>query len=342
MASLASVALIPLVGPFHTRWPRYTVVHVRELVRAYAPNVVALAPLSPGALASPGWQDTDEVALPHTVVPWALRAGVELVEVGLAPDDPLDPGDTAAASDLYRFLEQYEAGQSRLAQVRASEAPVRRLLEAPLDLGRITAELVPAIEAHQAERERLLGKGPGTEWLEERAAVTATRTLASGGRRIALLAEVDQAPVLISVLEGHANLVDLEEVDAGEEGRQRALLDVAMRGDAADVEALLESLAELHLPEARYHEANLFLAAQRPEEALSSLQRLLKLDFVEPYFLPGFALARLGQVYDLAQRRSDALKAYRGVLALSYAPAAALEAARAGLEGPFSLYEPSA
>ena len=340
MASLASVALFPLVGPFHTRWPRYTVVHVREMLRAFEPDVVALAPLAPGALSVPAWQDTDEVALPHTVVPWARTTGIPVVEVGVAADDPLDPGDATAIDDLQRFLEQYEAGKVRLAQVRASEAPVRRLLESPLDLDRVRRELLPAIEEHHAERERLLGSGPGTEWLEERAAVSATRALSSGGRRIALLASVDQVPVLASVLTGHAHLVEVTDVDAGEEGRRRALLDVAMRGDVADVDALLASLAEVQAPEARYHEANLLLASERVDEALASLQRLLRLDFVEPYYLPGFALARLGQVYDLVDRRDDALKAYRGVLALSYAPAAAVTAATHGLEEAFSAYEP--
>src|SRR5690606_27167976 len=171
MASLASVALIPLVGPFHTRWPRYTVVHVREMVRDFGPDVVALAPLPAGALGAPAWQDTDEVALPHTVVPWARRRGTRVVAVGLAPGDPLDPGDDQAADDLERYLGQYEAGQRRLARVRAAEAPVRQLLSQALDLGLVRTALLPAIAAHQAQREQALGKGPGTRWHEERAAL---------------------------------------------------------------------------------------------------------------------------------------------------------------------------
>ena len=95
------------------------------------------------------------------------------------------------------------------------------------------------------------------------------------------------------------------------------------------------------MPEARYHEANLLLADSRPEEALESLLRLLKLELHEPYYLPGFALARLGQVYDLAQLRDEALRSYRGVLALSWAPASAVVAATAGLTTPFGLYDDS-
>jgi hypothetical protein len=341
MASLASVAILPLVGPFHTRWPRYTVVHVREMLASFQPDVVALAPLAAGAMRSPAWQDTDEVALPHSVVPWAVRGGTRVVEVGLASNDPLDPGDDRAAADLERYLDLYEAGQRRLAQVRAAEAPVRRLLAGSLDLGRIRAELLPAIASQQAERKAVLGEGPGTRWHEERAALMASRTLASGGRRIALLAGVDLVPILATVLEGHAELVELPEVDAGEEGARRALLDVAMRAEASDPAALLRRLAELDEPEARYHEANILVADARPDEALDRLVDLLRLDFHEPYYLPGFALARIGQLYDLAQRRDEALKSYRGVLALSWAPAAAVAAALAGVASPFGLYDVS-
>lgn len=339
MASLASVAVLPLVGPFHARWPRFTVVHVREMIRSFSPDVVAVAPLAPGDLGTPAWQDTDEVALPHTVVPWATRTGTRVVEVGLAAGDPLAPGDDLAATDLERYLGQYEAGLRRLAQVRAAEAPVHRLLAAALDLGRIRNELVPAIAAQQAERELVLGKGPGTRWLEERAALVASRALGTGGRRIALLAGVDLVPMLTEVLGGHAELVELAEVDAGAEGEERALLDVAMRAETLDSGPLLSRLAEVERPEARYHEANLLLADSRPEEALDSLLRLLRLDFQEPYYLPGFALARLGQVYDLAERRDEAVKSYRGVLALAWAPAAAVAAATAGLVSPFGLYD---
>jgi hypothetical protein len=64
------------------------------------------------------------------------------------------------------------------------------------------------------------------------------------------------------------------------------------------------------------------------------------MDFVEPYYLPGFLLSRLGQLYDLAGRRDAALRAYRGVRALGYAPVEALAAAEDGLQRPFALSEP--
>jgi hypothetical protein len=65
-------------------------------------------------------------------------------------------------------------------------------------------------------------------------------------------------------------------------------------------------------------------------------------DFAEPYYLPGFLLCRLGQLYDIVGRREAALRAYRGTLALSYAPVEAATQARAGLAAPFALSPASA
>lgn len=363
MGRTRQLTVVPLVGPFHTRWPRYTVVHVREAVKAFKPDLVALASLAGGVLddhLDPHWQDTDEIALPHTVVPWAKRAGVRLVAVGIAglassfaadpsPEptaaagsrDPDDPGDPGAEADLLRYLQQYEDGRARLAAVDAALEPVRRLLAQALGPERIRSELLPAIAAQQAERRRLLDHGPGDGWLEERAAIVASRALAAGGERIVLLAGVDQVPALERVLADHVELLEAPRPDAGEEGRQRALLDVAMRGEVDDVGALLASLGGLEVAEARYHEANLLLANDHPAEALERLEVLLRMEFHEPYFLPGFALARLGQLYDLAGRRREAVRSYRGVMALSYSPAAARQAAEAGLEQEFSLSSPA-
>lgn len=359
MGRTRQLTVVPLVGPFHTRWPRYNVVHIREAVKAFKPDLVALASLAGGALDEqfdPLWQDTDEVALPHTVVPWAKRAGVRLLAVGLAglgssfafdgsaaagSRDPDDPGDPGAEADLLRFLQQYEDGRARLAAVEAALEPVRRLLAQALGPERIRSELLPAIAAQQAERRRLLDHGPGDGWLDERAALVASRALAAGGERIALLAGVDRVPALERVLADHVELLDAPRPDAGEEGRQRALLDVAMRGEVDDVAALLDSLGRLDVAEARYHEANLLLANNHPAEALERLEALLRLEFHEPYFLPGFALARLGQLYDLAGRRREAVRSYRGVLALSYSPAAARAAAESGLAEEFSLSGPA-
>jgi len=327
---------VPLVGPFHTRWPLYSAVHVREIVRAFAPARLVLASLPPGALADPLWQDTEELALPLAVVPWALKAGIAITAAGLDPAEALYPGDDAATADLFRYLGQYEAGRSRLAELNDARAPFERLLVSPMDCARLTAELLPALAAFQREQARLLGEGPGTGWHKERAELLASRVLAASERRAAVLVALDLVPALQRALAGHAELEPLAPAVTGEEGRRRALLDLALRGETADPAALLAQLAQLAEPEARYHEANLLLATGHVAAALGRLEELTAGDFAEPYFLPGFALARLGQLHDLTGKRQAAIRSYRGALALSYAPLEAREAARRGLEAPFA------
>ncbi len=355
MALSARLAIFPVAGPFHTRWPRYNVVHVRDSVRAFAPDVIALTPLAPGALDDPGWQDTPELPLPHTVVPWARAEGVPVVTVGIAPGDPQDPGHQGAEDDLRRYLELYEDGQARLRRVEAALAPVRGLLSRPLDLAAVQTELLPAIERQQQVQAHELGSGPGDEWRDERAALIASRSLAAlrtkalmpsqgDTLRLAIVAEVDRVPALRRTLVGAAaqasgvtvEIVDAPPAQAGEEGRVRALLDAALSG-LGEPESLLRTLSGIEEPEARYLEANVLLEHGHPAEALERLEALVAGDFQHPYYLPGFVLARLGQLRDLAARREDAMRSYRGVMALSFAPQAAREAAQAGMRTPFRL-----
>ena len=331
MPNAPGVVVIPLLAAFHLRFPHYTVLHVLETVKAARPDALALTPLPPGALQEPAWQATEEVALPHAVVPWARRTGLSVHEVGalVGADDEVER--------FRAYLAQFDAGRERLRRVEAALAPVREVPARPLDAGAVHARLLPAIRAYQRGRTEALEEGPGTAWQAARAAAMAERIAALPYARVAVLAGVDDVPALEDALRG---LVALEPVpavptDLGEAGRERALLDAAMRGDAADPAALVTRLRDLPQPEARYHEANLLLRHGHAAEALALLEQASTQDFQEPYYLPGFLLARLGQLYDLDGRRDAALRSYRGVLALSFAPVEALEAARAGLQQPF-------
>src|SRR5690606_27689189 len=348
-------------GPFRTHRPlprRRPVPHPLAPLqrRARAGLRARLRPPRRGADAPvPGRADTADLTLCHTDVPWTTTQGIPVFGVGLARDGRQDPGLGGAAEDLMRYLELYEHGQATLRRVEAALAPVRQLLSEPLDLDRVVDELVPAIERQQALQTEELGTGPGDDWREARAAVIASRSLTavrtasaavsgSDTLRLAIVAEVDRQPALRRALTGPAaaasgvsvEIVPAPPAGAGEEGRVRALLDAAMSG-IGQPESLLRSLAAIEEPEARYHEANLLLEHGHPAEALERLEKLVGGDFQEPYYLPGFALARLGQLRDLAARREDAVRSYRGVMALSYAPKAAREAAEAGLSAPFTL-----
>ena len=194
---------------------------------------------------------------------------------------------------------------------------------------------MPALYTYQKHREDILGDGPGTDWLRERVSQMASKILGLPFENLAILASAEHIPFLQEILQEH--LVDIPDSAISEESRERSLLDFAFRIDAPEVGNLLAQLRNLNSAEARYHEANLLLANGHILEALEILEKASQGNFSEPYYLPGYLLARLGQLYDLNSDRNAALRCYKGVRALSYAPVEALEEALRGLEKPFEI-----
>lgn len=323
------LSLIPLMGPFHLRYPLYNAVSVRDTLAAFEPNALALTPLEAESLDAPTWQDTPEVALPLAVVPWAQRRGLPVFGV-FAPSP--DPG---AAQDFVRYLAVYPEQQRILGEVEAVRAPLQPLLQTPLTLKRIQGEVVPLLRDYQEAREERFEDGPGTDWLRARAETMSGRILALPFKRVAVLASVDHLPFLEETLRMHADLIPPPEVSPTDASRERSMLDLAFRGEVAEPGNAIAQLRTLQSAEARFHEANLLLAHGHLSEALEGLEVASRGDFSRPYFLPGYLLSRLGQLRDLAGERAGALRAYRGVLALEWAPREAREAALMGLERPF-------
>ena len=327
MASMP-LNLVPLVGPFHRRFPRYNAITVREITSACAPELVATTALPPGALAEAAWRDADEPALIEAIH-WAVRVGVPVEPVGEPSPDP------SAMRDTERYLRESTGAHPALQAIDGAAEPVVQLLRSALDLSRVQTELAPAVAKLHAARIHWFGDGPGTDWLEARARRMAERLRPLAQRRTVVLVPVDQLPALEPHLEGlQGQLPDVPPSDAA---RRRALLDTALSGDADDTAALLAALRDLGEPEARLAEAEVLLGHGHAAEALEVLAEAARGDFVEPPYLPGWLLARLGQLYDLAGRRDEAKRCYRGVLALSWAPPATREAARDGLERPFTV-----
>jgi len=320
--------LLPLMGPWHLRHPRWNVATVRDALASVAPDAVWTTALAPGFDAAPAWRATDEVALPWTVAAWAARRGTPLVGVGAPANED--------AADFERYLAAYPRARAALDAARAELRPLTELLPRALDLPRILAEVVPPLAADLDRRLAAFGDGPGTGCRVARARATAARLAAADARRGALLVEIDLWPALTAELDAAGVAwAPVAPPQVSAEARRRALLDVAWRGEAADVAGLLGQLRELDLAEARFLEAQLLLAHDHAAEALATLERAAAGDFREPYLLPGLLLARLGQLRDLAGRRERALQAYRGVLALDWAPDVARETALAGLRHPF-------
>ncbi len=332
MTTPPRVTLVPLAAGLHLRWPRFNAAVLHALLRSESAEALALEALPATYDGDPSWQDHDELLLPWVAVPWARRAGVPVY--GVHEPSP-DPG---AADDLARYLDGYPAARSVLDHVRALERPLSELLAAALTLPRLLDEVVPVLETSRAARLEAFGDGPANDWAESRAASVAQRILALEAGHTLALVPLDRYPSLREALTAAgAEVRRPSEPPVDDTARERALLDLAWRGDGADAGALVAQLRQLGHAEARYHAAGLLLAHAHPAEALEELEGALRLEFAEPWYLPGSLLARLGQLRDLAGRRPQALKAYRGVLALDWAPRDALLAARQGIERPFEL-----
>lgn len=320
----------PLMGPFHLRYPAYNVVTVRDIVAASQPDVLVTTVLHDDDFSLPAWQDTLEVALPHTLIPWARKHALPIHGIFEKSPDP------TALEDFNRFANEYPALKSKLGSVEVLLRPLQTLLEQPLTLQRIEAEVLPLLRDYQQEREKVFEDGPATDWLYTRVKTMAQKILALPYEKITVLASVEHLPFLQEELKDTAELQPTPNVEATEESRERSLLDFAFRTDVNEPGNVIAKLKTLQSPEARYHEANLLVANGHLAEALETLAKASHGDFSEPYYLPGYLLARLGQLYDLGGNRTAALRAYKGVRALSYAPESALEAATTGLEQPFT------
>jgi hypothetical protein len=317
------------MGPFHLRYPLYNSVVVKDMLKATQPRAVVITVLSTEDFNSPDWQHTPEIALLQAVVPWIKQQGLPLY--GVVEPSP----DTKALEDFKRYAKEYPKLLEQLQDVEARLQPVAQILEQPLDLERIQNELLPLLFEYQSYREQIFGDGPGTDWLGQRVQTMAQRILEMPFERMTILASAEHCPLLSETLKPY--LLELPKVEATDESRERSLLDFAFRVDVPEVGNLMAQLRNLKCPEARYHEANLLLAHGHVLEALEVLERVSQENFSEPYYLPGYVLARLGQLYDLTGKRDSALYCYRGVKALSFAPTEALEQALKGLEEPFVL-----
>lgn len=328
----APITLVPLLATWHLRTPRYNSEHVAAAVAASSPDVLITSALPADYRSTQQWLETEQLALPLSVMPWAELHGMEVIGV----QAPIP--DETAQQQLRDYLEMYDEGKGRLNRVDFAFQDVAGLLTPALDLRQVAEQVVPAVRAWRETERTELGAGPGTAWFAERMDAMSEHVLTHEGR-ITVLAPVEELPAWLDRLP--ADRVGIaHDAPANEQTKQRALLDVALTGTAEDVERLYHQLAEITSPEAEYHQANILFQTGHLTEAAYSLEQTSAGDFFKPYYLPGFLLSRLGQFYDLLGKREQAKKMYRGVRALPYAPAVALDVAKSGLEAPFTLPEP--
>lgn len=289
--------------------------------------------------------------LPAREVWWAsgpdpdhpLRDALPAARFALRELPTLEEDAEADYAQLVSFLGQYPQGRDRLREAGRAEQVFSAVLTAPLTAQRVLSpEVLDAARTYHTATRAALGEGPGTRWRERRLEGVVS-ALAGVGEGV-VLAPLDDLPDLLSSLPG-ARLPDVEGFTPGETSRLRALADRAwqLREDD-DLGALLEALdretGDAVTPKAELDAAaaGVYLAVGDLGSARTLLERAAHaLTDDLPRSLPGLVLARLGQVRDAQGNRELAERTYRAVLALSYAPAAAREAAEAGLKEAFRL-----
>ncbi|MFC4425852.1 hypothetical protein [Deinococcus navajonensis] len=246
------------------------------------------------------------------------------------------------------FLQQYPQGRERLRAAVQAERTFTDALMGPLTAAQLLGPALTAARTYHEALRSALDEGPGTRWQARRLDEVAARLTDLEG---ALLVPLDDLPGLLQRLPG-ATVPELTGFAPGERSRLRALADRAWQlQEGDDFGALLAALereaGDAVTPRAELDAAaaGLCLAVGQLEDARTLLERAAHgLTDDQPRSLAGLTLARLGQVRDALGERELAMRTYRAVLALSYAPHVALETAHAGLEAPFVLHtdEPSA
>lgn len=308
--------------------PRYNGVTLLELIRAYQPEKIFLASYGPEELAALSWRDQNELPFFH-VLPWAESAGIAL--------EALDSlWELKVQAEQFReALRQYPRGQQILSQVQPLEETLKGVLSSPRTPEDFAQESVlQVLRAYHAGYVQVFSEGPATGFRQQRMARVAERLAWFEGRG-AVLVEVLEYPWLLEYLPAARRVLPGAHTPTERE-RQRSVLDRAWQlSESDDWGVLLQQLQEIEDPEALYCAAQIYLAADQPEDAYQLMEELVQSNFQHPAYLPGYALARYGQLADWMGQRDKALRAYQAVLGLSWAPSEAREIALAGQKTPF-------
>lgn len=270
------------------------------------------------------WREEDPLLF-H-LLPWAEERGIAVVALD-------EEAHLKEEADAFRqALGSHPSGRPYLEQMQAYHQELLELLRTPLTPELLGSEaFLTRLRQIYAGYVQAFGEGPATGFRARRMERVAE---ALKGREGAVVAEL--LDYLLLAEQFPEALPKAHEPTERE--RQRALLDRAWQlREEDDWASLLEGLFQMGSPEALYLAAQIYLAAGEWREALRLMEEVFRMDFQHPGYLPGYVLARFGQLLDLAGERERALRAYKGVLALSWAPEEARSIALAGLRMPFKL-----
>ena len=334
--------LLADLGALHAHYPTYNAQTVLEIVRHVGANRVLLPSITPETWQSGAWRDLDHPVLfalsDERIVVQAN--GTDWTWAELEQDKML------------KFLKMYPQGQERLRGMRRAELDLKEMLEKPLDGFSIHGLMpeIPVLEAVKAfhnQSAALLEEGPGTAHRRRRLTELVDKLKLENLKDTVVLTPLDDLPDL---LEMGFKTVNLEGFKPGEASRFRAVVDRAYSlHESDDLDTLVHSLLELDgapesalgriALEARFAASGVYLAVGDLESARDLLEAVSMGQFERPAYLPGFVLARLGQVRDLMGERQHAIRAYTAALALQWLPLEARNVAQSGLLAPFTLSE---
>jgi len=323
------MVVLPTMGPLHLTQPRYNAVSLLRQIELRRPEKLYLASYSPEGLAERVWRDQHDLAM-FFLVPWVEERGVPIVALGERAE--------ALQAEAERFLEYLgsmprgDEVKQRFAQADREIVDFLTVPRMPEDLG--SEDFLAGLRERLGAVRDLAGEGPATGFREQRMADVAARIAELEDPEAVVLVDVLDYPVLLSQLGGSVDGPVPLEPDEAE--RARAVMDRAWRLEEDDAWGnLIGQLMELEQAEARFLAAQVYLAAGQAQDALRLMEEVSRGDFSTPEYLPGYLLARLGQLYDLNGQRERAVRVYRSVLALSWVPAEAREIALAGMRTPF-------
>lgn len=321
---MVRMVLLPSLGAFHLLHPRYNAATVLSILERAHPLVLYLASHSEEGLKEGRWREEDPLLF-H-LLPWAEERGIPVVALD-------EEAHLKAEAEAFReALGQFPGGRLHLERMAAFDEALLALLKEPLTPEALASEaFLGRLREVYGGFAQAFGEGPATGFRKRRMARVAE---ALRGKEGAVVADLLDYPFLAEAFPEALPKAH----EPGEAERERALLDRAWQlREEDDWGKLLEGLFALGSPEALYLAAQVYLAAGEWREALSLMEEVVRGDFQHPEYLPGYVLARFGQLLDLAGERERALRAYRGVLALSWAPEEARSIAQAGLRRPFRL-----
>ncbi|WP_026175098.1 hypothetical protein [Thermus igniterrae] len=321
---MVRMLLLPSLGPFHILHPRYNATTVLALLEEARPEVLYLASHSEEGLREGLWREEDPLLF-H-LLPWAEARGVEVVALDR------EAHLKGEAEAFRQALAQHPRGEPHLERMQAFDQALLDLLRTPLSPEVLGSEgFLARLKGVYQGFAQAFGEGPATGFRARRMAQVASLL---EGREGAVVADLLDYPFLA---ERFPQALPKAHTPTEAE-RARALMDRAWQlQEGDDWAGLLEGLFAIGSPEALYLAAQVYLAAGEWREALALMEEVFRMDFQHPGYLPGYVLARFGQLLDLAGERARALRAYRGVLALSWAPEEARAIALAGLRTPFRL-----